>query len=187
LAERTRQHGSRVLGAPDIGTFHQDRATLIDAVGGEAQRVVDSYDRKREAAAIGDQAREAVTRAAAAGGAAIGLGALVTAIASSAAADVTGILMAGVVATLGVLVIPRRRRHAKADLKSKMSALRERLSHALRAEFERAQQHSSLRVHQAIDPYSQFVRAEQQRWTEARTALHALRDRATLFRDRLAA
>jgi hypothetical protein len=113
LAERTRDHGSRPLGAPDVGSFHADRSHLIDSVGREAQRVVDTYDKQREAAAIADQARGAVTAAAAAGGAALGLGTLVTVAASTAAADVTGILMAGVIATIGFLVIPARRRKAK--------------------------------------------------------------------------
>ncbi len=58
LADRTREQRSRTLGAPDVGTFHTDRARLIDSVGREAQRVVDTYDKQREAAAIADQARD---------------------------------------------------------------------------------------------------------------------------------
>jgi small GTP-binding protein len=187
LADRTREHGSRVLGAPEVGTFHQDRSRLIDSVGREAQRVVDTYDKQREAAAIADQARAAVTTAAAAGGAALGLGTLITLAASTAAADVTGILMASVIATLGFLVIPARRKKAKAEMKEKVSALRERLATALRTEFERAQQQSTTRISQAVDPYSRFVRAEQTRWTDARRVLSTLRDRAGSFRERLAA
>ena len=56
-----------MLGAPDVGSFHTDRERLIDSVGREAQRVVDTYDKQREAAAIADQARVAVATAAAAG------------------------------------------------------------------------------------------------------------------------
>jgi hypothetical protein len=148
---------------------------------------VDTYDKQREAAAIADHARAAVTAAAAVGASAVGLGTLVTLAASSAAADVTGILMAGVIATIGFLVIPRRRRRATAEMQQKVSALRERLARALRAEFERAQQQSADRIAQAVDPYSRFVRAEQARWSEARSALATLRDRAASFRDRLAA
>jgi ABC-type transport system involved in cytochrome bd biosynthesis fused ATPase/permease subunit len=160
---------------------------LIDSVGREAQRVVESYDKQREAAAIADQARVAVTTAAAAGGAALGLGTIITVAASTAAADITGILMASLVATLGFLVIPARRRKAKAEMKEKVSALRTRLGTALRTEFEHAQAQSATRIANAVDPYSRFVRAEQTRWTEARSALAALRDRAAAFRDKLAA
>jgi hypothetical protein len=128
-----------------------------------------------------------VTTAAAAGGAAVGLGALVTLAASTAAADVTGILLASVVAALGFLVIPARRRKAKATMQQKITALRERLSAALRLEFERAGDESRGRIGQAIAPYSRFVRAEHARWNEARAALALLRDRAGTFRERLAA
>ena len=187
LADRTRNHGSRVLGAPEIGTFHSDRARLIESVGGEAQRVVETYDKQREAAAIADHARAAVTAAAAAGGAAVGLGALVTMAATTAAADVTGILMASVVAAIGFLVIPAKRRKAKAEMQRKVSDLRARLAGALRTEFERARDSSLARIQQAVDPYSRFVRAEQTRWTETGATLTTLRDRASSFRDRLAA
>ena len=187
IAERTKGHGSRVLGAPDIGTFHSDRSRLIDAVGREAQRVVDTYDRKREAAVIADHARAAVTTAAAAGGGALALGTVVTLAATTAAADVTGLLLASVVATLGFLVIPARRRKAKGELKEKVSALRERLATALRAEFERAQMHSHQRLDDVVAPYSRFVRAEQERWTSAREVLGTLRDQAASVRKRLAA
>jgi small GTP-binding protein len=187
VASRLRNHESRASGAPDVGTFHADRTRLIDAVGREAQRVVQTYDKQREAEAIAEQARTAVTTAAAAGGAAVGLGTLVTLAASTAAADVTGILLASVVAALGFLVIPARRRKAKAEMQQKVTALRERLAAALRTEFERARDDSRTRIEQAITPYSRFVRAEHTRWTEARTALARLRDRAGTFRERLAA
>ena len=187
LADRAKDRGSRVLGAPEVGTFHTNRTRLIDAVGREAQRVVDTYDKQREAAAIADQARAAVTTAAAAGGAAVGLGTLITLAASTAAADVTGILLASVVAALGFLVIPARRRKAKLEMQEKVSALRAKLAEALRIEFERAQEQGRTRIEDAVAPYSRFVRAEQQRWTEARATLGSLRDRAGTFRDRLAA
>jgi small GTP-binding protein len=187
LQERTRHHREAALGGPDIGTFHFDRARLIDAVGGEAQRVVDTYNKEREAAAIADQARAAVATAAAAGGAAVGLGTLVTLVATTAAADVTGILMASVVAALGVLVIPARRRKAKIEMQRKVSDLRARLAGALRTEFERALEQSLARIQRAVEPYSRFVRVEETKWSEMRARLTDLRDQASSFRDRLAA
>jgi hypothetical protein len=185
IAERRRAH-SRILGAPDVGTFHADRTRLIDSVGRETQRVVDTYDKRREAEAIADSARQAVTVAAAAGGAALGLGTLVTLAASTAAADVTGLLMAGVAATIGFLILPARRRKAKIEMKQKLSALRERLTTALRDEFETATAQSSDRIARAVEPYSRFVRAEQAQWTECRNSLSALRGRARSFLDGLA-
>jgi small GTP-binding protein len=185
LAERRRTHAKRILGAPDVGTFHADRVRLIDSVGRESQRVVDTYDRQREAEAIADQARGAVTTAAAGGIAALGLGTLVSVAATSAVADVTGILMASVMATLGFLVIPARRRKAKTEMKEKVTALREKLGTALRSEFERATAESSARIARAVEPYSRFVRAEQGLWSDTRTTLGRLRERARAFREEL--
>jgi small GTP-binding protein len=181
LVERHREHASRVLGAPEVGSFHNDRSRLIDSVGREAQRVVDTYDKSREAEAIADQARTAVAAAAAAGGAAVGLGTLVTVAASTMAADVTGILLASVVLGVGFLIIPARRRKAKATLEEKVAGLRARLASALRSEFERAQEQSQRRVAEAVAPYARFVRAEERRWSEARQTLMALRERTASF------
>jgi small GTP-binding protein len=185
LAERTRRHETKVLGAPDVGTFHNDRAKLIDSVGREAQRVVDTYDRRREAAAIADQARVAVAAAAAAGGAALGLGTLVTVAASTVAADVTGILLASVVLGIGFLIIPARRKQAKAALQEKIEALRVRLSDALTQEFARTRAQSRQRLADAVAPYARFVQAEDARWREARDTLGGLRDGADRMLDAL--
>ena len=187
LSERHRQHASRMLGAPDVGHFHNDRSRLIDSVGREAQRVVDTYDKRREAEVIADQARVAVAAAAAAGGAAVGLGTLVTIAASTVAADVTGILLASVVLGVGFLIIPARRRRAKATLEEKVAALRARLTSALRTEFERAREQSGHRLGDAVAPYARFVHAEERRWREARQTLTRLRERTAAFLAQLTA
>jgi small GTP-binding protein len=185
LSERHRHHGERVMGAPDVGTFHNDRARLIDSVGREAQRVVDTYDRRREAEAIADQARIAVAAAAAAGGAALGLGTIVTVAASTVAADVTGILLASVVLGVGFLIIPARRKRAKATLEEKVTALRARLASALQAEFNRAREQSQLRLTDAVAPYARFVRAEETRWRDVQQTLVTLSGRTAAALARL--
>jgi small GTP-binding protein len=177
LAARRREHGDRILGSEGSGGFIADRARLLDSVGREAQRVVETYDRRRESQAIADAARTAVAATAAVGAGALGLGAIVAAAATTAAADATGMLMAGVLAAVGFLILPARRRRARTDLRTKMVALRERLVTALRAEFERAQDRSAQRLTDAIAPYARFVRAEQTRWNGLRSSLSALRGR----------
>jgi small GTP-binding protein len=174
LLERSRQHASRILGEPDTGPFHSDRRALMDSVGREAQRVVDTYDKRREAELIADQARVAVATAAAAGGAALGLGTVVSVAASTVAADVTGLLLASLVLGVGFLIIPARRRRAKATLEDKVAALRSRLTAALRVEFDRAREQSAHRLQDAISPYKRFVHAEERRWSDAQHTLSRL-------------
>jgi small GTP-binding protein len=187
LADRRRAHAARVLGGPDVGRFHDDRARLIESVGREAQRVVETYDKRRESEAIADQARTAVAAAAAAGGAAVGLGTLVTVAASTVAADVTGILLASVVLGVGFLIIPVRRRRAKAVLEEKIAALRQRLTAALRSQFETAQEQSHRRLADASAPYARFVRAEEERWAGARQRLADLRTRLSALLQEISA
>ena len=69
---------------------------------------------------------------------ALGLGALVTLAATTAAADVTGILMASVVAALGFLIIPAKRRKARTEIRARVSSQVNDLRTALGAEFRRA-------------------------------------------------
>jgi len=185
LAMRRREHGDRMLGATEAGTFTTDRARLLDSVGREAQQVVETYDRRREAQAIADGARTAVAATAAVGAGALGLGAIVAAAATTAAADVTGFLMASVLAALGFLILPARRREARKELREKMAELRGRLVRALRLEFERAQERSSQRLTDAMAPYSRFVRAEQTRWNGLRDSLVELRRRIAALLARI--
>jgi hypothetical protein len=182
LADRQAHVAGRVLGAPDVGTFHNDRARLIESVGREAQRAVESYDKHREANLIADQARVAVAAAAAAGGAAVGLGTIVTIAASTVAADVTGILLASVMLSVGFLVIPARRRRAKSILEQKIAALSERIRTALRTEFETARARSALRLQDAIAPYARFVQAEESRWRDAVQTLEGIDARIAALR-----
>jgi hypothetical protein len=160
---------------------------LIDSVGRQAQRVVETYDKRREAEIIADQARVAVATAAAAGGAAVGLGTLVTIAASTVAADVTGILLASVVLGIGFLIIPARRRRAKANLADRVAVLRAQLTSALRAEFERAGEQSSHRLAEAIAPYARFVHAEERRWNQAQQTLARLREQIAALMAQLTA
>jgi small GTP-binding protein len=178
LAGRHAAHGGRILGAPEIGTFHADRARLLESVGREARRVVQTYDRTRESAAIADGARTAVAATAAMGAGALGLGAVVTVAATTAAMDVTGIIAAGVIGAVGLLIIPAKRRRARDELRTKIADLRARLAQALKSEFQTARERSSRRLTDGMAPYARFVRTEQQRWRDVRETLSAWRGRA---------
>jgi small GTP-binding protein len=179
LAERRREYRERIVGErgdPETRAFHQDRTRLVDAVGRETQRVVDSFDRRREASELADGARNAVAAAAAAGAGAVGLGTLVTVAASTAAADVTGLIMASVLAAIGFFIIPAKRKRAKEEMRQKISDVRQRLSEALRTQFEQEIKASAARIREGIAPYSRFVRGEGEK---LQASEHQLRDLVT--------
>jgi small GTP-binding protein len=159
LAERRRQYKDRIVG-DDSGQFHHDRTRLIDATTRETQRVVDSYDSRREAQTIADHARNAVAATAAAGAGALGLGAMVTVAASTAAADITGIVMASVLAAVGFFILPVKRQKAKDEMRRKMAEVRLRLTEALRNQLTQEIQGSVNRIREGIAPYARFIRSE---------------------------
>jgi hypothetical protein len=97
----------------------------------------------------------------------------------------TGLVMAGLIATLGLLVIPNRRRQAKHELREKVSALRERLGSSMRSAFEGEVQRSLERIGQHVEPYSRFVRAEQRHLDGARDTLGSVRRRLDAIRHRV--
>ena len=160
LAERRRQYRDRIVGDDEPGRFHYDRARLIDSVGREAQRVVDSYDKRREASQLADAARNAVAASAAVGAGALGLGTIVTVAATTAAADVTGIILASVLAAIGFFILPARRQKAKEEMRRKIADVRQRLSDSLSTQFAAEITRSGDRIRAGIAPYSRFVRSE---------------------------
>lgn len=138
--------------------------------------MVDTYDKTLEAQSIAEGAQQAVAASAAIEVGAVGLGTLVTILATTAAADVTGILMAGLVAALGLIVIPARRRIAKSEMSDKVTALRSQLMHALRGQFQREIERSLNHINEAISPYTRFVRAERTKLLENQADFQKIKD-----------
>ncbi len=160
IAERRKEHQDRLVGDTGIGSFNYDRERMMDSVGREARRVVDTFDKNQEAKKIAEDAQVTVATSLAIEAGALGVGALVTVLATTAAVDVTGIVSAGIIAALGLFIIPARRRIAKRELSQKIADLRARLIKSLSATFEREAGRSQEQIREAIAPYSRFVRAE---------------------------
>jgi hypothetical protein len=176
LAERRRQHQERIVGDAAGGTFHFDRERLIDEVGRETRRVVETYNKTGEAEAIAEGARTSVAALAAVEIGAVGLGTIIAILATTAAADITGVLLASLVAALGLFIIPARRRQAKAEMRAKIATLRQQLSDSLRGQFEKEMERSQRRIQEAIAPYSRFVRAEQVKFLEVQGEMESVKN-----------
>ncbi len=176
LAERRRQHQERIVGADVSAGFHHERQRLIEEVGAETSRVVDAYDKQREAEAIAVGAQGAVAALAATEVSAVGLGALVALLATTAAADVTGVLLASLMAALGFFIIPARRKQAKSEMRAKIGEMREQLTRSLRSHFQQEIERSLRRINDGIAPYTRFVRAERTKLADARQELEAVRN-----------
>ncbi|MGE3277024.1 MAG: dynamin family protein [Vicinamibacterales bacterium] len=173
LARRRSEHAERVAGGL-AGGFEYDRTRLLDTVGRTAQETIETHDQRAEAARMAQSVQMAVAHAAILEAGAVGLGTAVSLIATSTAADVTGLLAAGVLATVGFVVIPYRRRAARRDLKARLAAFREQLVGVLSTQFERELNRSVERVEHGIAPYVHFVEGERTALTERQQALASI-------------
>ncbi|HEX6036973.1 MAG TPA: hypothetical protein VFZ20_03010, partial [Longimicrobium sp.] len=99
-----------------------------------------------------------------------------TAALTSAAADITGIVLASVLAATGLYVLPARRRQAKADFSRKVAEVRTRLNETLTRQVHAAIGDSQERVNESIAPYRRFVQVQQEQLNEARGELVAAED-----------
>jgi small GTP-binding protein len=167
------------------GPFQYNRQRLLDSVGRAAKDVVKTYDREAEARKLAQGMRDAVAGTALAQVGAVGLGALLVVVLHTALADFTGILAAGTLAVVGLLIIPAKRRRAKNDLHDKLEDLRQRLMLSMTEEFDRELGRSLLRLREAIAPYTRFVRAEQQKLMEIERELIEVRSALGRVRSRV--
>ncbi|HUG16587.1 MAG TPA: hypothetical protein VMM78_16400, partial [Thermomicrobiales bacterium] len=166
--------------------FAADRQTLITQVARQAESVVDRYDQSAEATLLATNVRSALTQTAIAQAGAVSLGAIVVAAATTAAMDVTGILAAATIAGLGLLILPARKRKARAELRRRSAELERQLADVLRDGFEAELGRSIRRIRDALAPYTRFVTAERTRLDGVQGDINALSHDARELRREVA-
>jgi small GTP-binding protein len=172
LTERQADYEGRIVGGkgPREGTLAYDRQRLIDSIGAATSRAVDMYDKEKEAEELAQSARSAVVGTGIAG-VGLGLGVAVAAASHVVFIDYTGITAGIAAATLGLLIIPARKRKAKKEYAEKLAELRTTLMDSLTSQFEREMQRSTRRLEDTIAPFTRFVRAEEEKLLEQQKRL----------------
>ena len=183
---RASAHADRMVGEVG-GRFETDRSRLLDTVGRAARDGLASYDRVAEAKRMAEDLQKAVTGTALLEVGAVGLGAAVALAATSTAADITGFTAAGLMAALGLFVLPHRRRKAKTELKEKLATLREQLMTGLTDHFEKEAGRGRRRLEETIAPYTRFVRSESERLDSERDRLTGLAESVGELKARVGA
>ena len=178
------RHREGMIG--DVGSsFNYNRQALLDSVGRVSREVVGTYNRDVESRAIANEIQGTFATTALAQAGAIGLGTLVVTVVSSAAADVTGILLATLLAVGGFYVIPRKRRQAKLDFAGRIEQLATHLKDVLTRQVHLELDQSTARINEAIAPYRRFVQSQQQLLNEARGELVATEDALLRLRSEI--
>ncbi|MDJ0755764.1 MAG: dynamin family protein [Ardenticatenaceae bacterium] len=172
LSRRRQDSENRIVGqtGPREGTLAYDRQRLVDSIGKETRRTIESYDRSKEAARMASTSREAVAGLAA-GGIGVGLGATLLIMATTAWVDWTGAITGLGAAALGLFIFPSRRRKAKSELSTSLEDMRTELLGTLRNHFEREMRRGTQRIEDTVAPFSRFVRAEKEKIEGHRNAL----------------
>ena len=183
VQRRRALHTEHIVGE-GIEPREMRRRELIDSMGKTVQRIVDTYDRDREASELAAHVETAVAQTALLEVGAVGLGALVTATILSSSLDITGILAAGTLAIVGLFVIPYKRKQAKDSFKEKMTNLRENLLDTLNTQFTRESQSAVARLKEGITPYIRYVHTERERIEKSETTLAKLRQKLSVLRAR---
>ena len=159
VQERRKASREQIMGEVG-GKFQYDRDALIRNLSSSAEEVLDTYDENAESRRLAQSLQGAVMQTGLIQVGGIGLGAAAVAFLSGAALDVTGVVAGLAVTSLGLLVLPRRRRAGKRNLHERMQELRDGLEDSLGARFEDELRRASDKVNAAISPYTRFVRSE---------------------------
>ena len=165
--------------------FEYDRGKILRSVGKTAQDVIGGYDRERESELLAGSIQNAVARTAAIEAGALGIGAVVVALATTRFLDATGVIAAAIIAGYGLFVLPNRRRKARQDFREKTDTLRLRLGEVVRRQFETELNRSVERMREAIAPYTRFVRTEHARMTRAREDLAGIDGEVDALKDEI--
>lgn len=176
-------HAEHIVGE-GIEPREMRRRELIDSMGKTVQRIIETYDRDREARQLAVHVETAVAQMALLEVGAVGLGTLVTAAVLSSSLDITGIVAAGTLAILGFFVIPYKRKQAKDNFKNKMVDLRTQLLETLTVSFTNETQRAVARLKDGITPYIRYVHAEHERVEKNETILAKLRQKLSVLRAR---
>lgn len=184
LKRRAEKHTDRMVGQVNTD-FELNRQNLLTTIGRNAQRLVDSYDREAEALKLAQGVQSAIFQTAAVEVGALGLGAILVVLLQGVWLDLTGILGASAVAALGLYVLPYKRNQVKAELRKQVAELRQQLETALNRQFENELQESAQRLHEAIAPYTRFVRSEREKLEKLDADLRQLKVTLTNHRNSL--
>ena len=130
-------------------------------------------------------AQNAVTAGLAIEVSAIGIGAALTTIATTVAADLLGIVAAFWVGIAGFLVLPYYKKKAQREFDEKISDIEDKLVAALQSEFTQEVEDQISQINNAIRPFERFVEASIESGQKQLDSLNGIRDEVESLRREL--
>jgi len=186
-AHTARLRASGALAARGDSEFEYNREELFNRLRQPVERRLEEFNAEVEARQVVDSVREAVTQAFGVNVLALGLGAMLVAVFTTAALDVTGVVTATLFALAGWLIIPSRRRRLIRELEAKIEQLGSDLSALLGAKFEEQLARYEAQLLEVVQPYERFLGTEREKLERGLTELRAARLEADGLEQRVTA
>ena len=184
-AHTARLRASGALAAHSSTEFQYNREELFDRLRQPVERRLNEFNAEAEAREVVESMREAVTHAFGINVLAVGLGAVVMAVFTTAALDITGLLTATLFAVAGWLLIPARRRRLIKELEEKIATLSTDLSALLSTKFNEQLQRYEQELLDVIQPYERFLTAEREKLERGLGALRGAQQETTTLERRV--
>ena len=184
-AHTARLRASGALAAHSSTEFQYNREELFDRLRQPVERRLNEFNAEAEAREVVESMREAVTHAFGINVLAVGLGAVVMAVFTTAALDITGLLTATLFAVAGWLLIPARRRRLIKELEEKIATLSTDLSALLSTKFNEQLQRYERELLEVIQPYERFLTTEREKLEHGLGALRGAQQETTTLERRV--
>jgi small GTP-binding protein len=184
-AHTARLRASGALAAHSSTEFQYNREELFDRLRQPVERRLNEFNAEAEAREVVESMREAVTHAFGINVLAVGLGAVVMAVFTTAALDITGLLTATLFAVAGWLLIPARRRRLIKELEEKIATLSTDLSALLSTKFNEQLQRYERELLDVIQPYERFLATEREKLERGLTELRSVQQETTTLERRV--
>jgi small GTP-binding protein len=186
-AHTARLRASGALASQGDSEFEYNREELFTRLRQPVERRLEEFNAEVEARQVVDSVREAVTQAFGVNVLALGLGAILVAVFTTAALDVTGVVTATLFALAGWLIIPSRRRRLIRELEAKIERLSTDLSALLGAKFEEQLARYEAQLLEVVQPYERFLGTEREKLERGLAELRAARLEADGLEQRVTA
>ena len=184
-AHTARLRASGALAAHASTEFQYNREELFDRLRQPVERRLNEFNAEAEARGVVESMREAMTHVFGINVLAVGLGAVVMAIFTTAALDITGLLTATLFAVAGWLLIPARRRRLIRELEEKIARLSADLSALLAGKFNEQLKRYEQEMLDVIQPYERFLATEREKLERGLTELRGSQQETTTLERRV--
>jgi small GTP-binding protein len=181
--ERLREKGA--LATPGSTEFNYNREELFARLRAPVENRLGQFDAEREAEGIVSAVKESLAQTFGVNVLAVGLGAVLVAIFTTAALDLSGVVTATLLAIAGWLILPARRRKLMRQLQETIAKLNDDLANLLSTSFEEQLRTYERQMLEVIEPYERFLETERGKVERGITELRALETQIAALESRI--